>query len=163
MYIFGNINESMIKKVLKFGSKYVDYRMGLLGSLVMATVVFSINYFGKRIPVEYQDNLFFWSVVAALKQGTYTFFFGGVIMKGAERLSTEVKKRGLALVLACIVPSLVSITLTFTMHSMKGTPRPLESTIPTMIFVIPSTAVWGYLNRRKLDKRKRLQGEDILT
>ena len=143
----------MIKKVLKFGSKYVDYRMGIAGSVVMAVVVFSINYFGKRIPEEYQDHLVFWSAVAALKQGTYTFFFGGVIMKGAERFATEISKRGLALVLACVVPSLVSITLTYTLHSFKGTPRPFESTIPTMILVFPSTAVWGYINRRKLEKR----------
>ncbi len=143
----------MLKRILKFGSKYVDYRMGILGSLVMAGVVFSINYFGKRIPLEYQHHLLFWSIVAALKQGTYTFFFGGVIMKGAERLATEISKRGLALVLACIIPSIVSTTLTFTMHSLKGTPRPLESTIPTMIFVFPSTAVWGYINRKKLEKR----------
>ena len=143
----------MIKRVLNYGSRYVDYRMGMIGSLVMAIVVFSINYFGKRIPLEYQDHIMFWSAVAALKQATYTFFFGGVIMKGAERLATEITKRGLALVLACIVPSLVSITLTFTMHSMKGTPRPLESTIPTLFFVLPSTAIWGYISRKKMDKQ----------
>ena len=142
----------MIKRVLNFGSKYVDYRMGMIGSLVMAIVVFSINYFGKRIPLQYQDHLMLWSAVAALKQGTYTFFFGGVIMKGAERFATEVRKRGLALVLACIIPSLVSITLTFTMHSFKGTPRPLESTIPTLFFVFPSTAIWGYISRKRMDK-----------
>jgi len=86
----------------------------------MVSVVFSINYFGKRIPLEYQAQIFFWSVVAALKQGIYTFFFGGIIMKGAERFATEISKKGLALFLACLVPSFVSITLIFTMHSLKG-------------------------------------------
>jgi hypothetical protein len=143
----------MIKKTLKAGSKFVDYKMGIAGSIVMAVVIFSINYFGKRIPAEYQDNLLFWSSVAALKQATYTFFFGGIIMKGAERLATEISQRGVALTLACVVPSLVTITLTFTMHSLKGTPRPFESTIPTILFVFPSTAIWGYMNRRKLEKK----------
>ena len=143
----------MVKRLLNYGKRYVDYRMGIIGALVMAIVVFSINYFGRPIPLEYQDHLMFWSGIAALKQGTYTFFFGGVIMKGAERFATEVSKRGLALFLACIVPSLVSITLTFTMHSLKGTPRPLESTIPTLFFVFPSTAVWGYINRKRMDKK----------
>ena len=78
-------------------------------------------------------------------------------MKGSERLATEISKRGLAIVLACIIPSIVSVTLTFMMHSLKGTPRPLESTIPTMIFVFPSTAVWGYVNRKKLDKRLKAE------
>ncbi|NPA35386.1 MAG: hypothetical protein GXO47_00900 [Chlorobi bacterium] len=142
----------MLKNALKAGSKYVDYKMGIIGSFVMAVVIFSINYFGKNLPVEYAGNPFFWSVVAALKQGTYTFFFGGIIMKMSERLATEISNKPLALVLACLVPSLVSITLTFTMHSMKGTPKPLESTIPTMIFVFPSTAVWGLMRRRKMEK-----------
>jgi len=146
----------MLKNIYDYvGSRFVDYKMGMIGSVVMASVVFSINYFGKRIPVEYQDQILFWSIVAALKQGTYTFFFGGIIMKGAERFATEISKKELALVLACVIPSFVSITLTFTMHSLKGTPRPLESTIPTMFFVLPSTAVWGYLNRKKLDKKKK--------
>ncbi len=126
--------------------------MGMIGSLVMATVVFSINYFGKRIPLEYQDQLLLWSVFAALKQGTYTFFFGGVIMKGSERLATLMTKRNLALIAACLVPSAVSLTLTFAVHSLKGTPKPFESTIPTAIFVIPSTAIWGYLRRKKMEK-----------
>ena len=142
----------MVRRLLNYGKRYVDYRMGMIGALVMAIVIFSINYFGKRIPLEYQDDLLFWSIIAALKQGTYTFFFGGVIMRGAERFATEVTNRGLALVLACIIPSLVSITLTFIMHSLKGTPRPLESTIPTLFFVFPSTAIWGYMRRKKMDK-----------
>jgi len=143
----------MLKKALKTGSKFVDYKMGIAGSIVMAIVIFSINYFGKRIPLEYQDDLFFWSTVAALKQAIYTFFFGGIIMKGAERFATEISRRVLALTLATLVPSIVSIMLTYTVHSMKGTPCPLESTIPTMIFVFPSTFIWGLMNRRKMEKR----------
>jgi len=70
----------------------------------------------------------------------------------SERIATEVSKRILALVLACVVPSMVSLTLTFGVHSLKGTPKPLASTIPTAIFVIPSTLIWGLMSRKRMDR-----------
>ena len=73
-------------------------------------------------------------------------------MRMSERIATEVSKRMLALVLACVVPSMVSLTLTFGVHSLKGTLKPLASTIPTAIFVIPSTLIWGLMSRKRLEK-----------
>jgi len=37
-------------------------------------------------------------------------------------------------------------------HNLKGTPLPAKSTIPTAIFVIPSTAVWGRMKRNNMKK-----------
>ena len=142
---------SRVRQALDKGSDYVDYRMGRIGALVMAFVVFSINFFGKKD--EYGPaHAAFWATTAALKQGTYTFFFGGIIMKMSERLAREVRRRTLALILACIIPSMVSLTLTFGVHSLKGTPLPAKSTIPTAIFVIPSTAVWGRIQRNRMEE-----------
>jgi len=130
-----------VKRAIVLGRKFIDYRMGIAGAVVMASVVFGINYYGTH------DT---WgATTAALKQGTYTFFFGGVIMKMSERFATEVHRRTIALIAACVIPSLVSLLLTFGVHSLKGTPKPLQSTIPTAIFVIPSTAVWGTMSRKK--------------
>lgn len=125
-------------------NKYFDYKIGLAGGLVMATVVFFINYnaIGELTG----------SFTAAIKQGIYTFFFGGSIMKLCEIIAIQVSNKNFALILASLIPSFISLALTFGLHSLKGTPRPIESTIPTAIFVIPSTAVWGYLKRKKLDK-----------
>ena len=142
-----------VRRALDFGSNYVDYRMGRYGAVVMATIVFFINFLGKKDELGIPQAAL-WSTTAALKQGTYTFFFGGVIMKMSERLATEVKRRTLALVLACVIPSMVSLTLTFGVHSLKGTPLPAKSTIPTAIFVIPSTAVWGRMQRKRMEKSK---------
>lgn len=139
-------NPGIIKRALKFGSKFIDYRMGRYGAIVMATIVFSINYFS--------TYYLFWSIVAALKQGTYTFFFGGIIMKMSENLAVSIKNRTLALIAAVIIPSAVSLSLTFGLHSLKGTPKPFESTIPTAIFVIPSTAIWGFMRRKRYDRLK---------
>jgi len=137
---------NLIKRLLDRGRNYIDYRMGIAGAIVMATIVFGINIYGTG------DVL--GATTAALKQGTYTFFFGGVIMKMSERIATEVRRRTLALILACVIPSLVSLTLTFGLHNLKGTPKPVQSTIPTAVFVIPSTAVWGYNRRKKLEKQE---------
>ena len=138
-------SSSIFRRLLRFGKKYVDYRMGMAGAVVMASIVFYINYHGT------QDT--FGATTAALKQGTYTFFFGGVIMRMSELLATGIIKRRVALIAACIIPSFVSLSLTLGVHSLKGTPKPVYSTIPTAIFVIPSTLVWGFIKRRKYDKQ----------
>ena len=126
-------------------NKYFDYKIGLAGGLVMGIVVFFINY---SATVEITG-----AFTAAIKQGIYTFFFGGSIMKICEIIAVRISAKKLALFLATLIPSFISLALTFGLHSLKGTPRPIESTIPTAIFVIPSTAVWGYLKREKLDKK----------
>ncbi len=149
-----NKKPGIIKRTLNFGSKFIDYRMGRYGAIVMATIVFSINYFSTYYLLG--------SITAALKQGTYTFFFGGVIMKMSENLAVYIKKRTIALIAAVVVPSVVSLSLTFGLHSLKGTPKPFESTIPTAIFVIPSTAVWGFMRRKRYDKI-RMAAESPVT
>jgi len=93
------------------------------------------------------------AITAAIKQGIYTFFFGGSIMKICEIIAIKIPSKKTAIVLATLIPSLISLALTFGLHSLKGTPRPIESTIPTAVFVIPSTAIWGYLKRKKADKK----------
>lgn len=131
----------MIKKVFVLGSKYIDYKMGLYGAIVMGMIVFGINYYGIH---DMQA-----ASTAALKQAVYTFLFGGVIMRGCEYLATAIKKPMFALTVAIIIPSLISIGLTFGVHSLKGTPRPIKSTIPTALLVVPSTAVWAFMKRKE--------------
>jgi len=125
-------------------SKYFDFKIGLAGGLVMGVIVFFINYNTTHETIG--------ALTAAIKQGIYTFFFGGSIMKLCEIIATRISAKNLAIFLATLIPSFISLALTFGLHSLKGTPRPIESTIPTAVFVIPSTAVWGYLKRKKLDK-----------
>ena len=137
---------------VRYAKKYIDFRMGLAGAVVMAIIVFIINF---------DRGGWFWASIAALKQGSYTFLFGGVIMRMSELLSVNIKAKTKALIAACVLPSILSLTLTFGMHSLKGTPKPVQSTIPTAIFVIPSTAVWGVINRRKKDKKLQTKSATI--
>lgn len=70
----------MLKRLIKFGSKFIDYKMGFFGAFVMGGIVFAINYNGL-------DEIS-GAGTAALKQGAYTFFLGGIFMKGCEHLAT---------------------------------------------------------------------------
>ena len=146
MSLFAVQNEKRVimNKIIDFGSKFIDYKMGLYGAIVMGTIVFVINYYGI---LDLQA-----ASTAALKQAAYTFMFGGLIMRGCELLATRIDKKILAMVAAVLVPSLISIGLTYGVHSLKGTPKPIESTIPTAILVIPSTAVWGFMKRKEMEK-----------
>ena len=114
----------------------------------MAGIVFAINYFA--------TNEISGSLTAAAKQGTYTFLFGGSLMKGCEYLATKIKKQTLAILAAVIIPSTITLLLTYTMHNLKGTPKPFESTIPTTI-IIPATAIWGYIKRKQLIQNENLK------
>lgn len=132
----------MIKKALKFGSRYIDYKMGIAGSVVMGGLVFCINYF--------PTHNVWGSITAGAKQGAYTFVFGGILMKGCETIAKGINNKYLAIGMSVLIPSVITLTLTFIMHNLKGTPRPFESTLPTLI-IIPATAVWGYMKRREYD------------
>ena len=127
---------------MKFrASRYFDFKIGISGALVMGFAVFCINYYSTYLTSE--------SLTAALKQGAYTFLFGGLLMKSCEYIATHIKTALWAIILAVCIPSVITLILTYSLHLMKGTPKPLESTIPTLV-IIPATAVWAIMNRRKM-------------
>jgi hypothetical protein len=131
-----------LQQTAKISHKYIDYKIGTAGALFLGGVVFCINYFSTHELTG--------SVTAALKQGGYTFLFGGVFMKGCENLATKIRRRTLAIVASVVIPSALTLVLTYTMHNFKGTPKPLESTIPTLL-IIPATAVWGFKKRNQIE------------
>ncbi|MFO8130204.1 MAG: hypothetical protein R6T99_09925 [Bacteroidales bacterium] len=127
-------------KILTSLKNIIDLRISLLGALFMGLIVFGINLS--------ETAQWAGSSTAALKQGTLTLVMGGFFMRGCELLATRIKKQYLALLSAVMIPSIIAVLLTFAVHSMKGTPKPLESTLVTFVLIIPSTAVWGFLKRR---------------
>jgi hypothetical protein len=132
-----------IQQTIQFGRKYIDYKMAIYGAFVMGSSVFCINYFSTYDLIG--------SITASLKQGSYTFLFGGILMRGCEYLATRIETKKLAITAAVLIPSVFTLILTFSIHSMKGTPKPLESTFPTLI-IIPATLVWGIVKRNEADK-----------
>ena len=133
-----------LQKTAKSAQKFIDYKIGFAGAIVMGGIVLGINYFSAH---EISG-----SITAAIKQGSYTFIFGGTLMKGCEYLATNIKKRRLAIVASIVIPSVFTLLLTFGLHNLKGTPKPIASTIPTLI-IIPATAVWGARKRNQTDQK----------
>ena len=131
-----------LRQITNSTHQVIDYKIGIAGAFFMGGVVFAINYFSTHEITG--------SVTAALKQGSYTFLLGGIFMKGCENLATKIKKRTLAIMASVVIPSALTLILTFTMHNFKGTPKPLESTIPTLL-IIPATAVWGFKKRNQIE------------
>jgi len=134
-------------RIILFIKKNIDFKMGIAGAFVMAVIVYYINF--------HDTGNSFGAGTAALKQGAYTFLFGGVIMRMSERISISISVKLIAIISACIIPSAISLILTFGLHSLKGTPKPLQSTLVTAVFVIPSTLIWALLQRQKQEERTK--------
>ena len=125
-------------------NKFFDPKMGLAGAFVMGTIVFFINW----------DHGIGLGLFAAGKQATYTFLAGGTMMRITENIAAYFKRDFVSIFLAVLTPTIIAVTLTFLVHSLKGTPEPVNSTIPTMLL-----APWGFLwwatqKRRQLKKIK---------
>ena len=120
---------------------FFDPKMGSIGALILGTAVFFINY----------DHGLIWGLTAALKQATFTFFVGGMITRLCENIASAIKNDRKAIFVAVLIPTMISLILTYMVHSLKGTPEPLNSTIPTLLM-----APWGFL-WWALRKRKQLK------
>ncbi len=114
--------------------KYVDVSTAWKAALFLGLVVYAINFSHGALA----------AVPAALKQATYTFFASGFIVRLCENLITRVRPLALAWPLAILVPSVVAVGLTYLVHSMRGTPEPLYSTLPTLLVTPPAFAGWAW-------------------
>ena len=85
---------------------------------------------------------------AALKQATYTFFVAGFIVRLCEKLAKRSDLGTPGLILAVIAPTALAVGLTYLVHSLRGTPEPLWSTVPTLLSTPPFFAVWAWRSRR---------------
>ena len=112
-----------------FLQRHIDFGMAWKGALFLGLVVFGINY---------MEHGAIAALPAALKQATYTYFVAGFVTRLAENLAAKLEPAVLALSLAVLVPSTIAIGLTFGLHSLRGTPEPLLSTIPTLVSAPPA-------------------------
>lgn len=117
-----------------------DPKMGLVGALVLAVIVFAINL----------NTSWQLATTAALKQGLYTFFAGGFMMRLVENLSIKWESKLLSYLVSVGIATLIAVSLTYGLHSLKGTPKPLLSTIPTIILGPPGFFWWAYKKRQQL-------------
>jgi hypothetical protein len=99
----------------------------------------------------------FWSALpAALKQAAYTSIAGGILTRICERMAYKFENFAFSIFMGSLVPSVIAVTLTFGVHMLKGTPEPLNSTIPTMILAPMGFVIWGLRRRLQRDKAAAL-------
>ena len=120
-------------------NRFIDIKMGFIGAVFMGSLVFWVNVDHGAVP----------ALIASLKQFGYTLFFGGLFLKMAENLATSMNTRLLAILAGGTIPMLITAALTLGLHSLKGTPEPFNSTVPTMIFATISFTTWSWFKTRR--------------
>jgi hypothetical protein len=126
------------KKNALGNNKYFDPKMGLAGAVVLGIIVFIINFDHGVLP----------ALTASSKQAAYTLIAGGFMMRLTENIAASFSKNWVAIFLATFIPSIIAVSLTYGVHSLKGTPEPFNSTIPTMVMA-PFGFLWWALRKRK--------------
>jgi hypothetical protein len=109
-------------------------------ALFLGLVVYAINFSHGALA----------ALPAALKQAIYTFLASGFIVRLCENLIKQVRPMVVAWPLAILLPSAVAVGLTFLMHSLKGTPEPFYSTLPTILITPPAFAVWAWRSLKQI-------------
>jgi len=122
-----------------FGSRYIDYSMAWKGALFLGVSVFLINL--SHGP---------WAALpAALKQAAYTYFVAGSVTRLCQTLAIRLDPTVVALSMAVVVPSCIALGLTYLIHTLKGTPEPAQSTLPTLLTAPLAFFWWGRKGRRE--------------
>lgn len=122
----------------------IDLRAGAVSVLVMGSIVWLINM-ASTTPVD-----IFGSTTAALKQGIFSFFIGGLVIRSVSRLAVRPGKHTLRIILtASLLPGSLASALNYFVHSLRGTPSPFLSTIPVILLSTLLLPLWALYQRRK--------------
>jgi hypothetical protein len=139
------ISSAIIHRSFRFTARFIDYPSAFAGALIMGIIVFIINIRYGTWP----------ATTAALKQAAYTFLFGGVIIRLLYFLVQIIPGKITSLVLSVFISSVVTISLVYLVHSMKGTPLPVESTLPTAMLAPPGFFFLAFRKKRQKSVIKR--------
>ncbi len=124
---------------------FINLKTAVAGALIMGGMVYYVNYkFGWQL-----------ASIAAFKQAVYTFFFGGACVRLSEVIAVKMENKWAGIFWGTVIASALTIGAVFCIHNMKGTPKPFESTLPTMIMAPPGFVVLAWYRRNKVDKMKK--------
>ena len=129
----------MLRRIKRTLDANIDYGSAVMAAALLGAIVFWLN----------RSHGAAGATPAALKQATYTFFVAGFIVKNNERLALRLTRPARSLLLAATVSSCLAVGLTFLVHSLKGTPEPVLSTMPTALIGPPAFLLLGWRARRK--------------
>jgi hypothetical protein len=129
---------TFLQKALTLLSKFIDFPSAIAGGLIMGIIVGIINRKFGAWP----------ATTAAMKQAAYTFLFGGMLTKLLYIIAGKIPGKITSTIISALIVSIITVMLVYAVHSMKGTPMPLESTIPTAILAPFGFSFLAY--RRKM-------------
>lgn len=115
----------------------------------MGTIVFFINL----------SHGWILATTAGVKQGIYTFFFGGVIVKLLEYTLLKTSGKSYSIFISVVFVSLITTFLVFLLHSMKGTPEPIQSTAATIILGPPGFLFLAFRFKKEQEGELARQNE----
>ena len=128
--------------------QWFDIKTAILGALLMSTLVGLVNAGHGPLP----------ALTAAAKQGAYTFFVAGFITQLCRWLAQRPMRAGAAIAIATLLPTVITVVAVYTLHSFKGTPEPILSTIPVVLLCLGGF----FLVARKLVLEQTAEGGESL-
>jgi hypothetical protein len=132
-------SRTFINRILNFTGRYIDYPSALAGALIMALIVGFIN---RKFGI--------WpAFTSAIKQAVYTFFFGGILIRFLYILVLSIRGKIISILISVSVITIVTVVLVYLVHSLKGTPMPFESTLPTAILAPFGFSFLAYRKKTK--------------
>jgi hypothetical protein len=132
-------DSSVLRRSIRFAGKFIDFPSAFAGAVIMGVIVGYINRKFGAWPAS----------TAAMKQAAYTFLFGGMLTKLLYIIAAKIPGKITSTIISALIISVITVALVYAVHSMKGTPMPLESTIPTAILAPFGFSFLAYRRKTK--------------
>lgn len=117
--------------------RWFDLPNACMGALIMGGLVGYVNGDHGAGP----------ATIAALKQGAYTFFVAGFVIQFCKWLAARPVAPVLAILMGVMIPTVLTVTMVYTLHSLRGTPEPVNSTV---VVVVLSLVSFSYFSIRTI-------------
>jgi peptidoglycan/LPS O-acetylase OafA/YrhL len=122
-----------------------DIKAALLGSFIMSLAVAWINS-GHGSDA---------AISSGIRQGLYTFFVAGLSAQLCRNLTNRSIQKWAAIIKAVLIPTILTVTLVYIMHSTRGTPEPFYSSIPVAILSLVSFSIIALHTLREKDNHQQ--------
>lgn len=108
-----------------------DIKAAILGGILLGAIVAWVNS-GHGIEA---------AISSGLSQGLYSFIVAGLSAQLCRNLTHSSINKIAAIIKAVLIPTILTVTLVYIMHSYRGTPEPFYSSIPVAILSLISFSI----------------------
>ena len=122
-----------------------DIKAAVLGSFIMGIIVAWIN-------LGHGGDA---AISSGIRQAIYTFVVAGLSAQLCRNLINSSIHKTAAIVKAVLIPTILTVTLVYIMHSTRGTPEPFYSSIPVAILSLVSFSIIALHTLREKDNHQQ--------